>query len=162
MRIALVLLVGVLCVGSCAIAQIRGCMLEHHALPDDLRSSLEERLSAFVAAEAEGRWENVGELLGRSGFGYESSYKQCLVERMQEIRMSDFDFSIQNLSTCTTRMELPAGTVDRVAAEQLSWYMGGTGEFQTSSETWTQQTQVIAYRRQGRWYFTPPQQANAR
>ncbi|MGB9491504.1 MAG: hypothetical protein WCA92_13660 [Terriglobales bacterium] len=158
MRLAAVLLVGVFCVGSQAAAQVRGCMFEHHALPDELRSSLEERLSAFVAAQAEGRWEDVAEFLGTNGFVYKGSYRHCLVERMKEIRMSDFDFSIQNLSTCTTERELPAGTVDRVAAEQLSWYLGGTGEFQTSSETWTQQTKVVAYRHQGQWYFTPPQQ----
>jgi len=71
--------------------------------------------------------------------------------------MSQFDFSTQNLSTCTAIMELPAGAVDRVSAERLSWHLEGTGEFQTSSETWAQQTQVIAYRHKGQWYFTPPQ-----
>jgi hypothetical protein len=76
---------------------------------------------------------------------------------MQEVRMLDFDFSIHDLSTCSTKMELPTGIVDRFAAEQLSWYLRGTGRFQTSAEEWMEQTLVIAYRDQGQWYFIPPQ-----
>jgi len=139
-------------------------MIAPHALPDDLRSSLEERLSTFLAAQAEGRWEDVEDLLGRCRFGcsigvfYPSPYKQCLVSRMREVRMLDFDFSMNDLSTCTTNFELPAGTVDRVAAEQLSWYVRGTARFQTSSDVWMEPTQVTAYRDRGQWYFIPPQQ----
>lgn len=164
MRIKRILFVGVLFVGGYAAAIPAGCMPAPHALPDDLRSSLEEQLSTFLAAQAEGHWGDVEKLLGRcrlgcpSGNFYTSSYKQCLVSRMQEVRMLDFDFSFHDLSTCTTKMELPTGTVARVAAEQLSWYLRGTGKFQTSSEDWMEQTQVIAYRDQGQWYFIPPQQ----
>jgi hypothetical protein len=165
MRIVRLLLVGALCVSSHAAAQVRGCIAAPHALPDDLRSSLEERLSKFLAAQAEEHWGDVSELLGRCRFGcnagvffYTSPYKQCLVSRMHEIRMLEFTFSIDNLSTCTTQFELPVRTVDRIAAEQLSWYVRGTGRFQTASEVWMEPTQVIAYRDQGRWYFTPPQE----
>jgi hypothetical protein len=77
---------------------------------------------------------------------------------MREVRMLDFNFSMNDLSTCTTKFELPAGTVDRVAVEQLSWYVRGTGRFQTSSEAWMEPTQVTAYRDQGQWYFIPPQE----
>ncbi len=158
-------MVGLLFVGGYAAAQIAGgCMAVPHTLPDDLRSSLEERFSTFMAAQSEGHWGDVAELLGRYRFGspdgsfYTSSYRQCLVSRMQELRMLDFEFSIPNLYTCTTKMDLPTGTVARFAAEQLSWYLRGTGKFQTSSEDWMEQTQVIGYRDQGQWYFIPPQQ----
>jgi len=164
MRIIRLLLVGALCVGSHAAAQIRSCLPAPHALPDDLRSSLEERLSTFLAAQAEEHWGEISELLGRCRFGcsggifYTSPYKQCLVSRMREVHMLDFTFSMNDLFTCTTQFELPAGTVDRVAAEQLAWYVRGTGRFQTTSEVWMEPTQVIAYRDQGQWYFRPPQE----
>lgn len=165
MRIKWIWLAGLLLVGGHAIAQVpAGCIAVPHALPDDLRSSLEKRFSTFVAAQAEGRWDDVAELLGRcrfectdAKFYYSSSNKQCLVSRMQEVRMLDFDFSIHDLSTCSTEMELPAGTVARFAAGQLSWYLIGTGKFQTPSEAWAEQTKVIAYLDQGQWYFIPPQ-----
>lgn len=164
MRIKQILLVGVLLVGGYAAAIPAGCAPAPHSLPDDLRSSLDKRFSEFLAAQAEGERDNVAELLGRCRFGwctdgnfYTSSYKQCLVSRMQEVRLLDFDFSNPDLYTCSTKMELPAGTVARFAAEQLSWSLRGTARFQTSSEDWTEQTQVIAYRDQGQWYFIPPQ-----
>jgi hypothetical protein len=78
---------------------------------------------------------------------------------MQELRLVRFDFSTPDLYTCTTSMELPSGTVDRVTAEHLSWYVRGTGRFQTSSEAWLEETQIRAYRDQGQWYFIPPQWA---
>ena len=72
--------------------------------------------------------------------------------------MVSFDLFTPDLYTCTTEMELPAGTVARVRAEQLSWYVRGTGRFQTSSEAWLQETQMRAYRDHSQWYFIPPQQ----
>jgi len=78
---------------------------------------------------------------------------------MQELRMVSFDLSTPDLYTCTTQAELPPGTVDRVTAEQLSWSVRGTARFQTSSETWLEETQIRAYRHQGQWYFIPPQRA---
>ncbi|MCU1249483.1 MAG: hypothetical protein JWQ49_2512 [Edaphobacter sp.] len=165
MPIKRLFLVGVLCVGSYATAQISTCLPIPHILPEDLRSSLEERFSTFLAAQAEEHWDEVAALLGRCRFGcadgnffYTSSYKQCLVLRMQEVRILDFDFSIHDPFTCSTKMELPTGAVvPRVAAEQLSWYLRGTAKFQTSSEEWLEQTQVTAYRDRGQWYFIPPQ-----
>jgi hypothetical protein len=73
--------------------------------------------------------------------------------------MVSFDLSTPYLCTCTRQIELPAGTVDRLTAEQLSWYVRGTARFQTFSETSMQETQMGAYRDQGQWYFIPPQQA---
>jgi hypothetical protein len=153
MRIARLFMFGIISAGWAA-AQITGCMPAPHALPDDLRAPLEKRLSTFLSAEAEADWGQVAELMGDR---YSSSYKQCMVSRMQELRMVSFDFSIQDLSTCTTTLGNESGTVSRLAAEHLSWYLAGTGEFQTSSETWTEQTRLRAYRSQGEWYFEPPQ-----
>ena len=145
MRITRLLLGGILCVASLAAAQVQvpaGCLTAPHKLPDDLRSSLEERLSTFLAAQAEERWDDVSALLGRCRFGcegggfyYTGSYKQCLVSRMQEVRM--LDFSTHDLFTCSTKLELPPGTVDRIAVEQLPWYLEGTARFQSSAKTWT-------------------------
>jgi hypothetical protein len=157
MRITRPLLVGVLCVSSYAAAQVRACLPEPHTLPDDLRSTLEARLAAD--AQAEEHWNDVEELLGIKDVVSKSSYRRCLISRMQERRMASFDLLAPNLYTCTTKMELPPGTVDRVTAEQLSWYVRGTARFQTSSETWQEVTQMRAYRDQGQWYFIPPQRA---
>jgi hypothetical protein len=165
MRIKRILMVGVLFVGGYAAAVPAGCLPAPHALPDDLRSSLEERFSRFLTAQAEEHWSDVAELMGRCRFGcdsgglYTSESKQCLVSRMQEVRMLDFDYSIRDLSTCSTEMELPTGTVPRFAAEQLTWYLRGTGKFQTASGDWMEQTRITAYRDQGQWYFIPPQRA---
>jgi hypothetical protein len=157
MRITRLLLIGTLSLGSYAAAQIYGCLPEPHTLPDDLRSTLDARLATFLTAQAQGRWDDVADLLGSKAFVHESSYKQCLVSRMQELRMVSFDLFTPDLYTCTTRTGLTAGTVDRLTAEQLSWYVRGTARFQTSSEAWLQETQVTAYRDQGQWYFVPPQ-----
>ena len=158
MRIMRPLLFGVLCVGSYAAAQVRDCLPEPHSLPDDLRSTLEARLTTFLTAQAQGHWDDVEELLGSKHVVYKSSYRQCLISRMQELRMVSFDLSAPDLYTCTTNLEVPAGTVDRVTAEQLSWYVRGTASFQTSSETWLEERQIRAYRDHGQWYFIPPQQ----
>lgn len=168
MRITGLLSLGVLCVASCAAAQVSGgCLLVPRKLPDELQSSLQKRFSMFVAAQAQEHWDDVAELLGRCRFGcnhgnlhtYTDSYKQCLVSRMQEVRMLDFDLSVQDPSICVTtekEMEPIGGIVNRFP-ERSSWYLRGTGRFQTSSEDWWEQTKVIAYRDQGQWYFTPPQ-----
>ena len=81
------------------------------------------------------------------------------MKRMQEVRLLDFDFSIEDLSISTPyeEMEPIGGTVNRFTAEQSSWYLMGTGRFQTSSESWLEQTRIIAYRDQGQWYFIPAQ-----
>lgn len=161
MRVAGLLLLGILWVSNYAEAQ--GCMIARRILPDDLRPSLEERVSKFLSAEAEEHWDEVAELLGRCRFGcnpgkaYTAAYKECLVSRMQEVRMLDFDFSIQNLSACTRTLEQVGTPFARFEAGQLSWYATGTARFQTSSKEWREQTEIIAYRDQDQWYFTPPQ-----
>src|SRR5436190_17092161 len=129
MRITQLFLVGVLCLGNHSAAQIRGCLPEPHTLPDDLRSTLQTRLGSFMTAQAQGQWGDVAQLLGNQAFSRESSYKQCLVSRMQELRMVRFDLSSPDLYTCATQAELPSGAVDRVTADQLSWSVRGTATF---------------------------------
>ena len=158
MRITRFLLVGLLCLGSYARSQIRACLPEPHTLPDDLRSTLDARLATFLTAQSQEQWDDVAGLLGSKGGAYKTSYRQCLVSRMQELRMVNFDRFTPDLYTCTTEMELPDGAVDRVTAERLSWYVRGTARFQTSSEAWVQDAQIRAYRDHGMWYFVPPQQ----
>jgi hypothetical protein len=63
MRIARFLLAGILCFASFAEAQ--SGMIVAHSLPDDLQSSLEERFTAFLEAQAAGHWGEVAELPGR-------------------------------------------------------------------------------------------------
>jgi hypothetical protein len=111
-------------------------VLVRRKLPDDLQSSLEERFSRFLAAQAEDHREELTELLGtcaRQAYdgkcykSYTASYKLCMVERMQEVRMLDFDFSTQNLFINTTfeEMEPIDGPVNRFAAERSPWHMRG-------------------------------------
>ena len=157
MRITQFVLLGVLCLGSHSAAQIRVCHPEPHTLPDDLRSTLQSRLARFLSAQEQGQWDDVAELLGDQTLFRESSYKQCLVSRMQELRMVRFELLTPDLYTCTTQAELPSGAVDRVIAEQLSWSVIGTATFQTSSESWMEETKLVAYRDRGQWYFIPPQ-----
>src|ERR1700757_2627633 len=128
-----------ICVTSYCAAQVRpACAIVRHSLPGDLQSSLEQRFSKFVAAQAGEQWAEVADLLGRLRFEcnhqstlYTNSYKQCMVSRMQEVRMRAFDFSMQNLSACAGEgEESSTGTVMRPIAEQMSWYLTGTGTFQ--------------------------------
>jgi hypothetical protein len=78
---------------------------------------------------------------------------------MQELRMTSFDLLTPDLYTCTTKIALTPGTLDRVTAEQLTWYVRGIARFQTSGETWQEVSQLRAYRDNGQWYFVAPQWA---
>ena len=75
------------CFGSSAEAQSGG-MIVAHSLLDDLQSSLEERFSVFVEAQAAGHWGELADLLGRFRLGcdrgnlYTNSYNECLVSRI--------------------------------------------------------------------------------
>ncbi len=169
MRITRLLLIGVLWAASSAAAQVSPArVIVRKKLPDDLQSSFEERLSQFLAAQGEGHSVELGELLGRCRSGcnggkfdqpYTDSYKRCLIERVQEMPMLNFDYSIGDLSISTTfeGMQPIGGLVDRFTAEQSVWRLKGTGRLQTSSESWMEKTQIMAYRDHGQWYFIPPQ-----
>jgi len=169
MRVTSFLFIAVLCAASYAPAQTSYGFIVRKKLPDDLRSALETRLSQFIGAQAEGREEEVGDFLGRCRLGcspgrfyrsYTESYKQCLVNRIQELRMVSFEFSPEDLwiRRAGDQVMPIGGLVDRFTAEQAEWHVKGLGRFQTSSESWMEQTELIAYRDQGQWYFVPPQQ----
>lgn len=170
MRISRFMLLGVLWFASCASAQVSATgVMVPEKLPDDLQSSLEERLSQFTAAQAEARSDDVRDLLGRCRLGcspgrfyrlYTASYKRCLVERMQELRMVSFDLSADyplRIIATADKMTPIGGLVDRFTAEQVEWHLKGLARFQTSSESWMEETELIAYRDQGHWYFIPAQ-----
>jgi hypothetical protein len=164
MRIQQSLLAVVLCLNSFVTAQIKlgpQRVLVPKKLPDDLQSSLQQRLAQFITAQAEGRSEEIGALLGRNrGKTYSEPYKRCVVEKILELRMVDFEFSDDyplRISTTAEGIMPIGGGVDRFTAEQAAWRLNGTGRFQTSSESWVEQTELIAYRDQGQWYFIPPQ-----
>jgi hypothetical protein len=124
-------------------------------LPEELRPSLQKRLAIFTQAQADGRWEEVSNLLGRyrrGGTGdhpYTSVHKACLVSQMQTQPMVEFTFSFENILHSTEILSMPAAS--------RWWYLAGEATFRSQSgELTKQQTQVVAYRDQNQWYFTPP------
>jgi hypothetical protein len=145
---------------ACAVAQRAAGFWSRAALSSDLQSSLQERFSRFTEAQATGRWDEVAELLGKyryvpsSDHLYSNSYKDCLIERMREVRMLDFDYSIRRVFIVVST----DGHVFVQGRAPLNWHVQGMGTFRTSSREWKQATDVVAYRYEGQWYFTPPQQ----
>jgi hypothetical protein len=138
-------------VSSIATAQTRS---SGGALPTNLRSSLQERLSLFTQAQSDGRWDEVARLLGRyrrGGTGdhlYTITHKQCLISQMQNSPLVAFSFSFDKIMFSTEILSMPAGS--------RWWDLTGEGTFRTQSGESRQQTQVVAYRDNGQWYFTPP------
>jgi len=123
-------------------------------LPTNLKSSLQERLSLFTQAQSNGRWEEVGHLLGRyrrGGTGdhlYTATHKQCLISQMQNLPLVAFSFSFDKVMFSTEILSMPASL--------RWWYLTGEGTFRNQSGESKQQTQIVAYRDNGQWYFTPP------
>jgi hypothetical protein len=122
-------------------------------LPTNLRSSLQERLSHFTQAQSDGRWDEVAGLLGRyrGGTGhhlYTTTHKQCLISQMQHLPLVAFSFSFEKVSFSTEILGMPA--------RSRWWYLTGEGTFRSQSAESKQQTQIVAYRDNGQWYFTPP------
>ncbi len=124
------------------------------ALPTNLRSSLQERLSLFTEAQADGRWGEVARLLGRyrrGGTGdhpYTAAHRQCLISQMQNLPLVAFSFSSDKVMFSTEILSMPAGL--------RWWYLTGEGTFRRQSGESKQQTQLVAYRDDGQWYFAPP------
>ena len=136
---------------SIAVAQTRSV---GGSLPTDLRPSLQDRLSLFTQAQADGRWDEVELLLGkyrRGGTGnhlYTATHKQCLISQMQSHPLIAFTFSFEKVLHSTEILSMPASS--------RWWYLAGEGKFRTQSGETKQETQVVAYRDNGQWYFTPP------
>lgn len=139
------------CLCGTAIAQTRR---RGGDLPTNLRPSLQERLSLFTRARASGGWDEVAQLLGRyrrGGTGdhlYTDTHKQCLISQMQSFPLIAFTFSFDKVQHSTEILSMPAGS--------RWWYLIGEGTFRLPSGEMKRQTQVVAYRDNGQWYFTPP------
>ena len=120
---------------------------------------MDAALSQFTQAQAQGRWDDVGELLGeyRRGLAsymrYTETHKQCLVASMKEWPMVSFDYRIQESPFSSEILSTPP--------ERRWWTLVGDATFQTASGLITRQTAVIAYRDGKHWYFTPPPFDNA-
>ncbi len=145
-------------------AQVQGCLIERRTLPDDLQRSLQSQLSSFLAAQAQEHWETAGEFLGgcpggcRKGSANKES-NRCLVLRMQELRLLDFQYSSDQMYVCPASLlsAEEGAPVFSPAAEQLTWHLSGVGRFRTSRAEWSQPTEIVAYRDSGQWRFEPPQ-----
>jgi hypothetical protein len=121
-------------------------------IPPELRSAMQERLSLFAQAQAEGRWDLVASMLGRyrrGGTGnhpYTQAHKECLISQMQSFPMTSF--SVTRYEESTEVLSMPVG--------RRWWYLVGEAVFKTKSGEQKQEAAVVAYRDKGEWYFTPP------
>jgi hypothetical protein len=121
------------------------------SIPEDLRPSLKSRLALFTQAQAEGRWDLVASMLGRYRNGsrsnpYTEAHKECLISQMQAFPMTsltvkDYRFSTEILSAPLSRRW---------------WYLVGDAVFKTQSGEQKQSAEIVAYRDNGDWFFTPP------
>ena len=122
-----------------------------YGIPVPLQRSLDQRLAAFIEAQANQRWNDVAPLLGRyrkGGYGplYSAEHKRCLLSQMNSAPMVSF---------------IPEGTaysseLMTTPAEQRWWYLRGSAEFKKPAGLLTTQATVVAYLDNGDWFFTPP------
>lgn len=121
------------------------------SLPAELRPSLDARLASFVEAQKDGHWDLVASMLGRyrrGGTGdllYTAEHKACLVRQMQAFPM--ISFTITDVEFSTEMSGMPANT--------RWWYLSGEAVFRGGSDG-KQPSNVVGYRDNGEWYFTPP------
>jgi hypothetical protein len=121
------------------------------SLPDDLRPSLDARLSTFVQAQNDGKWELVASMLGRyrrGGAGdhlYTPQQKACPVSQTRAFPM--ISFTDPRVRFSTEILSMPAG--------RRWWFLSGEAVFGGKSPG-KRSTTVVAYRHEGEWYFTPP------
>jgi len=127
--------------------------------PSELRSALESRVRSFTRAQAQGRWNDVANLLGkyRRGFSdympYTATHKACLISQMQTSPMIDFTFTVQ---------EVPFSSEIYFTPPSRKWWtLVGEGVFREASRPVKRQISLTAYRDRGNWYFTPPPFDNA-
>jgi hypothetical protein len=123
--------------------------------PTELKPALAARLNLFQSAQAEGRWDDVSDLLGDYRRGYFSGYlkftqshKTCLVSEMQKFPMVSFDYSIQDSPYSSEILLTPAG--------RRWWRLVGDGTCRVGTKTVKQATWLIAYRDRENWFFSPP------
>jgi len=121
-------------------------------LPEALRPSLLERLEQYSDAQENGQWDVVASLLGphrgagHSAVPYSSEHRSCLIDQMKTFPMTSFELKSEGFST-------------EILGTPLSrkwWYVIGDAVFKVNGTEQKTQTSFIAYRKNGQWYFTPP------
>jgi hypothetical protein len=121
-------------------------------LPMSLRPSLDERVNVFMAAQAEGRWDQVALLLGdyyRAGnyLRYTPARKACLMMQLQAAPMTAFTFNVQESPFSSEILSTPPG--------RRWWTLIGEGTFRVGIDKVTRRASITAYRDGNNWYFTP-------
>ena len=121
--------------------------------PPTLRPTLDARLRLFTRAQAEGRWDEVGQLLGRyrrtqgGKLAYTPIHKACFISQMKSSPMTAFEFTVQESPFSSEILSTPLSS--------KWWTLTGEGVFGPGPEILKRRTWVVAYRDHGDWYFTP-------
>ena len=120
--------------------------------PAALRPSLDDRVKVFMAAQAEGRWDQVVLLLGdyyRAGsyLRYTPTRKACLIMQLQAAPMIAFTFNVQESPVSSEILSTPPA--------RRWWTLIGEGTFRVGIDKVTRRTSITAYRDANNWYFTP-------
>ena len=119
-------------------------------VPIALRRSLLDRMRLFVQSQSDEDWEKVSELLGpwRRGNAellYTKGHKRCLLEQMKRWRMVQ-------LHPIAVNVGIEPGHGPPM---NRRFYVLGEAKIAGTTEE-LQQLAIVAYRDDGRWYFTPP------
>jgi len=120
---------------------------------------MDSRLQQFTNAQAGGRWDEVGRLLGsyrrgNSGYmRYTESHRECLTQTLKKYPLIGFDYRIQESPYSSEILFTPSN--------RRWWTLIGEGTFKTASGLIKQKTFLVAYRDGDEWFFTPPPYDNA-
>jgi hypothetical protein len=126
--------------------------------PEALRPDLESRVRAFVEAQANDDWDQVALLLGKYRRGgnympYTPSHRACLVDEMKPVPMIAFDYMVWDKSFSSEILSTPPG--------RRWWTLVGEATIRQGSHENKTHMSLVAYRDEGKWYFTPPPIDNA-
>jgi hypothetical protein len=126
--------------------------------PESLRPELDARLKTFMDAQKSGEWNEVAALLGRYRRGgnyllYTTTHRACLVDEMKHLPMVRFDYRVWDQSFSSEILSTPP--------ERRWWTLVGEATFWRGGTEIKKQIQIVAYRDNGNWYFTPPPVDNA-
>lgn len=123
-------------------------------LPESLRPKLDSRLRAFIDAQANGDWKDVGQMLGKYRRGWNSylpytpSHRACLIQEMEHLPMIAFQYTVWEKSFSSEILSTPP--------ERRWWTLVGEATFRQDGKEIKRQVDLVAYRDQGQWFFTPP------
>jgi hypothetical protein len=120
--------------------------------PAALRPSLDDGVKVFMAAQAEGRWDQVAQLLGDyyrvdSRMRYTPARKACLILQLQAAPMIAFTFNVQESPFSSEILSTPPG--------RRWWRLVGEGTFRIGIDKVTRRTSITAYRDGNNWHFSP-------